>query len=254
MRDIADRLPPLGSGTVHIIQFSEKVSPAIRSELLGFLTREDEEEFQSCIQSRERDRRQLFRALSRAVLSSYCSCSPVSLRFIYNSHGKPSIDPDTCRRPLQFNLSHAGPRGVMAVAEGFSVGIDLERISRRSHLQEIASRFFTPEEQNYYHAEGDRDEQLHRFYSLWTRKEAVVKAMGESLPRWLAEISVLPSDRAESWERVGTPALPDGVLLSYDAGSEYAGALCAEILPDRLETISLDTPGSLLQEGRPDFR
>ena len=92
-------------------------------------------------------------------------------------HGKPYAP---SLPGLDFNLSHAKNHVLLAFARNQPLGVDLERIDRRLALEDLARRFFAPEEADAL----DRvpaDERLPAFLRLWTCKEAVLKAIGAGL-------------------------------------------------------------------------
>ena len=70
-----------------------------------------------------------------------------------------------------FSLSHSGDFCVLAVGEG-RVGVDIERMDK-ANLQ--ALYVIANEAEQAWILEKD---QLLRFYTLWTRKEALAKAVG----------------------------------------------------------------------------
>lgn len=84
----------------------------------------------------------------------------------YNEYGKPCLKD----RDEHFNLAHGGDFVVLAV-DNASVGVDLEKI--RPFPKKVASRIFSPAEQEYVAKRGDLG-----FYKLWCAKEAVMKAEG----------------------------------------------------------------------------
>lgn len=88
---------------------------------------------------------------------------------------------------LHFNLSHAGADVLLAFARVEPVGVDLERVDRRVEVEAIAERHFAPAEAAALArlAPGRRRE---AFLDLWTRKEAVLKALGEGLSFGLARV------------------------------------------------------------------
>lgn len=91
-----------------------------------------------------------------------------------NAHGKPYFEDDRCGC---FNISHSDKLSVAAIGDT-ALGIDVEKINPEKRVKKIAERFFTPKEllefeNNNYSCES--------FFKLWTRKEAYVKYLGESL-------------------------------------------------------------------------
>ncbi len=92
-------------------------------------------------------------------------------------HGKP-FAPELPE--LDFNLSHAGEHVLLAFARKQAVGVDLEYAERRVSLPEVARRFFAPAEARAL--EGVPVGRRQRaFLDVWTRKEAVLKALGAGL-------------------------------------------------------------------------
>jgi 4'-phosphopantetheinyl transferase len=111
------------------------------------------------------------RAALRTLLARYLDEDPASLRFGTTANGKPRLDPSSS---LQFNVSHSGDVGLIAITREADVGIDVEQIKPRDHRDGIARRVFTQAERDAI--DGDRD-----FYRHWVAKEAFVKATGRGI-------------------------------------------------------------------------
>ncbi len=127
------------------------------------------------------------RALVRLALSHNRSVPPHAWRFKENEHGKPSLDPDC---GLQFNLSNSVGLVVCLVAEGVEVGVDVESHARSGNIMSVAERVFSTAEKAQLDAlEGAK--KLDRALSLWTLKEAYIKARGMGLALPLEKISFL---------------------------------------------------------------
>jgi len=108
----------------------------------------------------------LMTALQRRGISEYS----VAL----GTHGKPYL---AGNENLFFNLSHAGEYALCAISD-VEVGCDIERIDPAINLA-VADRFFTSEESAWIHAAITREEQVDRFFRLWTLKESLMKATGK---------------------------------------------------------------------------
>ncbi len=113
----------------------------------------------------------------REILASYVDQPPASLELTTNPHGKPAL---ASAMSISFNLSHTGDVAALAVtrASVASLGIDIERI--RPIERDVASRFFSAAEVTTLEAVPPED-RTEAFYRCWTRKEAVVKALGDGL-------------------------------------------------------------------------
>jgi 4'-phosphopantetheinyl transferase len=117
-------------------------------------------------------------AMVRQVLAGYSGIDAAALRFRRGPHGKPSLADAAAR--FHFSLSHSESCCVMAVRSECPIGIDVERIRELPNAAEIAHRRFARTESA---ALARLAGALRRdaFFALWTAKEAIVKAMGQSL-------------------------------------------------------------------------
>jgi len=158
------------------------------------------------------------RARLRQILSRYVAMPPEALRFRYGLHGKPALSP--ARPAPNFNLSHSGGLAALVIAS-CHVGIDIEEV--RPVDGAVAERFFSAGENAALRGLRGADWR-DAFYRCWTRKEAVVKALGKGLSLRLAsfDVSVAPSaslllrlegcrDAASQWSIVDV-AFPRGVV------------------------------------------
>jgi 4'-phosphopantetheinyl transferase len=126
-------------------------------------------------------------ALLRRALSARAGGPPQDWRFAATKLGKPYlIDP---QRDLRFSMTHTRGMVAVAVTEGFEIGVDVEPANRRAESMKLAERFFAPEEAALLRSlegEARRD----AFFTIWTLKEAVVKATGEGLSRGLNSFTI----------------------------------------------------------------
>lgn len=116
-------------------------------------------------------------ALKRRALSASFPLAPEAWQFTENAHGKPSIGTEC---DLHFNVSNSDKLVVCLVAQGAEVGVDVEPCARAAEILKLAGRVFSPSEQAQLQALGHA-ERLDRALSLWTLKEAYIKARGMGL-------------------------------------------------------------------------
>lgn len=135
----------------------------------------------------ERHRREylLTRALARTVLSHYLPVTPADWRFSANAYGKPETDPPC---GLRFNLSNSPDLVVCLIARCGEVGVDVEPWRRADDILALAEEVFSPTERAGLRALAGQS-QAERALSLWTLKEAYVKARGIGLGLPLREFS-----------------------------------------------------------------
>ncbi len=123
------------------------------------------------------------RILCKSAIGRFLSVSPRHVRFTKNAYGKPVLD--TCSTPLHFDLSHTPGMVTCAVSRYGEIGVDVEGI--RQDAFTVIPYMFLPEEINAINAQQGRNAQLQALYTLWTRKESVMKAVGQGF--FLAPLS-----------------------------------------------------------------
>lgn len=138
-------------------------------------------------------------AAMRRILAAEIGCQPDRLVFIAGKHGKPALADEN----LRFNLSHSGDHAMLATSFDAEVGIDIE--VRATDIHGIVNLVLTGREMEAFSVlPADRQEAA--FLRIWTRKEALLKAVGCGLavdPRsvevGLAEVPETPILAGQSW-------------------------------------------------------
>jgi 4'-phosphopantetheinyl transferase len=115
------------------------------------------------------------RGRMREIIARYAGKPPAALRFLIGSAGKPSLEGTGVP---SFNLSHTGDTAALAVSAVGDVGVDIETV--RDITMDVARRFFSDAEVAALEALSP-DLRVAAFYRCWTRKEAVVKALGDGM-------------------------------------------------------------------------
>jgi 4'-phosphopantetheinyl transferase len=143
--------------------------------------------------ARRRGEYLLTRALVRRVLSAYAPTAPSAWRFRNGPHGRPEIDPPS---RLSFNLSTCD--GLVACLVGLDrqVGLDVEPADRGAEVLELAARVLAPSERRALDALATAEARHDLALTLWTLKEAYLKArgLGLSMPLQSLAFSVAPGD------------------------------------------------------------
>ena len=171
------------------------------------------------------------RALVRLALAERVGAAPGELVFdtwckLHASpHGKPRLVEPAAE--LDFSLSRAGPRLLLAVSPA-PVGVDVER-RRRDVEVGVARIAFADDERAELEAAG-----ADAFLACWTRKEAVLKALGHGLAVDPKSVSVTFLDGVEPRIRrvpkeFGPPEAWSLVPLARD---EWLAALAVRGKPD----------------------
>jgi 4'-phosphopantetheinyl transferase len=133
--------------------------------------------------------------LVRCLASKHLGHRNSGLRFGRNEWGKPYLEGV---HGFHFSISHTENALLVGVAPG-ELGVDIEALSRRVKLS-AARRFFSPGEAAWI-AEGG-GEASRRFLRLWTRKEALAKALGRGLSGELLAVDVRSAEYAARLQTV----------------------------------------------------
>jgi phosphopantetheinyl transferase len=117
------------------------------------------------------------RGLLRQLLAARSGVAPNELTLCAGEHGKPTISHCTAAG-CHFNLSHTGGWWLLALTDS-PVGVDLEMADRVVDAARLAVRVFTPGEEAALQLAGtDPAAARAVFLDCWTRKEALLKALG----------------------------------------------------------------------------
>lgn len=107
-----------------------------------------------------------------------------SYSIIYGEHGKPYLKDN----PVYFNISHSESVVILSVSDS-EIGCDIEYIG--PNVNNIASKYFTDEENEYIDSSSDK---VKAFFEIWTLKESFMKATGFGLSAGISSFSVSVSD------------------------------------------------------------
>lgn len=162
------------------------------------------------------------RAGLRQILGAECGVAPVDLDFTYGPQGKPALPDGPC-----FNLSHAGDLACLAIHPDLMLGADIEAF--REVEDGIAERFFSPLEYAALHALPETEKEA-GFFRCWTRKEAVIKALGGGLSIPLDAFDVTLDENQASLTRLDTAYgnAGDWALAPFQVGSKMMGCVAAQ--------------------------
>ena len=174
----------------------------------------------------------LTRALVRTVLSRYADVDPRDWRFGASPGGRPFIA--GLKMPFDFNLAHTSGVIVCLVSGAEAVGVDVEAMTRRTDLEEVAAHFFSPAENDGLRA-LPAEERRERFYLYWTLKEAYLKARGLGL--------ALPLDAFRFSLDGAAPAISFDPRISDDpAAWQFESRLLSE---EHLCAVALKMPSPI---------
>lgn len=186
------------------------------------------------------------RAGMRALLAGYLKREPGQLVFRTDPGGKPRLAEINGQEGIRFNLSGSQGLGMFAVQSEREVGVDVERVRPVPDALGVAERVFTEQEQAGLRTRsGEVFDEV--FFSLWTRKEALIKCLGRGLSDPMPSLSVVPIGTGAA-ERVTVDG-PDAPALAWVSALPepcpgFLAALASEEVPHRVRCFSWGGPGS----------
>lgn len=174
-------LPELARDTVHVFsQPLDDLTSQFTQELIKTLQPDELARAQRLLRPSDQIRFKQVRGILRVILGRYLKSDPREIRFDYGPFGQPRILQRLENLPLHFNVSHSQQHAVFAFALQHRVGVDIEFARPLQHMQKMLDHICTTQE-NAELRNFDADSRLRLFFRLWTRKEALLKAVGLGL-------------------------------------------------------------------------
>lgn len=182
------------------------------AEHVGRLTADEARRAARFHRDEDRHRFVVARSTRRVLLARQLGVDPATLVFEAGRYGKPRLRSDAGAAP-SFNSSHSGRWVLHAIAD-VEVGVDVERIRPEFARLDDFLWILSPEERAVASAAAE-PMRASAFATIWVRKEAYVKALGEGLSRSLPDIGIVagnagpalaydrnPGHRAAQWRFV----------------------------------------------------
>ena len=201
-----DPCPVPQSGEAHIWTLDLAGFADETETLASFLSEGERHRQAKFVDTAVRRRFAIAHGLLRHLLGRYLGIPAATVDIATHEKGKPILADESIG--LSFNMAYTGEHLLVAVADGTSVGCDVERLRPVKDALSLARRFFTAGEHGAIAALPDA-ERLVAFFTCWTRKEAVMKAHG-------AGMALLPEIEP------GCVALPAGGGILQVGGQTYA--------------------------------
>lgn len=188
---------------------------------------------------KDKNRFIICRALLKFFLAKHVGLEINKINLEVDSNKKPYLPNHSS---VFFNISHSGDYGLIAIAK-YPIGVDIECINKEFNYKEILQNVFN---QNEIDAIENSNDKQQTFYKFWTRKEAIVKAIGKGIDEGFSEISVMDgfhsikSSIVSNFENIN--------VYSFDLNDNYVGALALTEVATNFDVIrfySIPTPEEL---------
>jgi 4'-phosphopantetheinyl transferase len=185
----------LGETEVHLWVAPLDVTPEKSAHFRSLLSRDEQERAGRFHKTKDARRYEAARGSLRSLLGAYLAIEPGRLQFVCDAFGKPHLAGELPLTSVNFSISHSNDWGLFGFVRGHKIGVDLERIRTEIEVEDLAKRYFSPNEFQRL-CSLSADQRREAFYCGWTRKEAYLKGRGEGLSYGLdgVEVSLTPGE------------------------------------------------------------
>lgn len=152
------------------------------------LSSKEKEKFYSFRFEEDKSRYVVSHVALRNIIHYYTDIPLSLIRFKYNEYDKAYLSSNVSF-PLFFNLSHAHNKAIVAI-NNTEVGVDIEYIKNSVDIYELANVIFSDYEYKDFLELNYHDDKLNYFYTIWTKKEAYLKALSVGLVDDLKSINI----------------------------------------------------------------
>jgi 4'-phosphopantetheinyl transferase len=190
-----DNFTSLSGSDVDI--WSARLAPPLMQDLTGILSTYEKKRSQQLRFDRDKLRYVFSRGILRLILSKYLEESPDQIEIVIGPHGKPALSQWEGKYSIHFNLSHSHEWVLYSITRVGEIGVDVEKMREVPDMEKIIGRFFSVRERAAFN-DLPPSERKQAFFNCWSRKEALIKAMGGglSLPLDQFDVSILPNQPA----------------------------------------------------------
>lgn len=148
------------------------------------LSDEEYQKAQRFVRSIDKENYIVRKYILRLILSIFLKIPASEITYSYTGKRKPEVS------GIHFNVSHTRNYAILALSD-YPIGIDIELINTVFDFATLLDLCFRPKEVKFIH---DSQNPVINFFTLWTRKEAYLKAIGTGLTEDLINVPALPDD------------------------------------------------------------
>lgn len=141
----------------------------------------------------------------KKILAFYLQKGIEKIDFDYDTHGKPFL---RMHPNLQFNCSHTTNMFAIGIMQKHKIGIDIEDKDRLVDISKLKKLLFSADELEHFESIAGAQRQQ-AFINCWTKKEALLKAVGSGLTKAMNEFSVNGSENETMKLNTMHPGLKD---------------------------------------------
>ncbi len=165
---------------------------------------------------KDKNRFIICRSLLKVLLAEYISLPVDSMILDIDPNKKPYL---SSHPTVFFNVSHSGDYALIGISN-HPIGIDIEFVNESFNYKEILPNIFNSVEID----DINQSKKKHTtFFQYWTRKEAIVKAIGKGIDDDITRIPV--NDGTHVIDSRIFREFKNLSVLSFDMNADYIGAV-----------------------------
>jgi len=217
-------------GAVHIWRLQLSASLPLLPRCLSVLNDAERSRTASYHHEKDKDRFILSRGILRWLLSEYAMLAPEKIEMVTGENKKPFLQANGTA--IHYNVAHSGNLVLIAIADA-PVGIDVEYIDPAFGYTDILPACFSNEEATLIqNAEAPH----YCFYTLWTRKEALLKATAKGIDDGMCSVPCIDGTHHVLPGIIGSEQ--DWAVNNFDAATGYMG--CVALSPSVMKIVFAD--------------
>ena len=183
--EFPDHIPSLPKETIHLWRLQIVEPEGFPQPWRNVLNPQERARADQFRRPGDRERFLQTRAFLRLLLGAQSGVEPQRIPFADGRNGKPILSSEHPGQ-LEFNVSHSGEWGLIALSSSSPVGVDVEIEERDFDPTELAERFLPADQQSQLQRLEPR-QRMRAFLEHWTALEATVKTTGAGLPAILGK-------------------------------------------------------------------
>ena len=191
---------------------------AIIDNLSHLLSADEHERANRYYREKDKHRFMVSRIILRVLLSRYLSADPQQLAFEIGENKKPRVKGNSS---LHYNVSHSGNIVLIGIASS-AIGVDVEKPDTNIHYTDIMGISCSQNEIDHV---NNAQYPLQTFYTLWTRKEALLKATAKGIDDDLKFVPSIDGIHYPSVKTIGSAT--NWLVNTFKIDHEHLGSIAA---------------------------
>jgi 4'-phosphopantetheinyl transferase len=172
------------------------------------------------------------RGAVRNILGKYLGLPAASIEFETGGNKKPHIK-NTNNINVHYNISHSGDWILLAISNS-PIGADTEQVIQGYSYKDVLPGNFSEAETEYI----NQTSPVERFFTLWTRKEALTKATGKGLDDDLKLIPALDGTHFVESKTISSD--DDWLISTFQLAENYSASVACSSKVDVISFRDVD--------------